>query len=521
MEPSSCPQITKFRFLSNTLNAGHLSSDIAVEDRIPHELSFICGQGVNMVSNSKVEADVVNWMRGPGDHYEIEAVIEHFGFVERTPEEFYNSAIDDVAVCEEYGLSGVSDADEEKRVTQLRHKALVKFWIAASRGIPEACVALGRYIQSELRIDPPASAQGEIFEQVAERWLVMGDRTTSAVSKMSFRMSFKRASRSVVKSGEDDSSSEEIPSKDEDGLIVVPSVGDSLAGEGAQVAKRFAKIVGNTLPSMRGDLPEVGEVGSEIVAQWPWADKVASHLESILQVQRSVGLRKPVVQPMLFVGPPGSGKTALAEKIAGIFGVPSLVIPAGGANDSAGLGAVSRGWSGSRPCGPVMAALQFNCCDPAIIVDELDKAQEPGAKNGSAAGTLLGMMGNPERFQDTCLLENVNLSKMMFMATANSLRTIPEALLDRFTIFYVPRPSAEHFDIVLANAKQRYANSLGVTSNKLPTLDHDEYEVLLRQFSRSDGSLRDFGRAYAHMLSRAVKRIDEEQMVEVTQRLLN
>src|SRR5690606_26644338 len=147
-----------------------------------------------------------------------------------------------------------------------------------------------------------------------------------------------------------------------------------------------------------------GKVGSAILADWPWAKKVAMHLESSLQVQRAVGLTKPVLQPMLFVGPPGSGKTALAERIAGIFGVPSLVVPAGGATDSAGLGAISRGWAGSRPCGPVLAAMQYNCCDPAIIVDELDKTQEPRARNGSASGTLLGMMGNPERFQDTCLL---------------------------------------------------------------------------------------------------------------------
>lgn len=470
----------------------------------------------------KAQADVVHWMRGPGDHYEIEAVIEHFGFVERTPKEFYNSALDDVAVCEEYGLNGVADAEEDKRVSQTRHSALIKFWIAASRGVAEACIALGRYIQAELRIDPPTSAQRELFEQVAERWMIMGDRNTTASSKMSFRMSLKRAARVVDDHiGNDEISSEVMSKTNDDGLVVVPAVGDSLAGEGAQVAKRFAKIVGNHLPSMRGDLPSVGEVHSSIVSEWPWADKVASHLESILQVQRSVGLKKPIVQPMLFVGPSGSGKTALAEKIASIFGVPSLVIPAGGANDSAGLGAVSRGWSGSRPCGPVMAALQFNCCDPAIIVDELDKTQDPGAKNGSAAGTLLGMMGNPERFQDTCLLENVNLSKMIFMATANSLKTIPKALLDRFTIFYIPRPSAEHFDVVLASVKHRYANSLGVTANMLPVLDHDEYEVLQRQFSRSDGSLRDFGRAYAHMLSRAVKRVDEEQLVEAAQRLLN
>src|SRR5690606_9627402 len=117
--------------------------------------------------------------------------------------------------------------------------------------------------------------------------------------------------------------------------------------------KRFGRIVGKKMPSLRTDMPEPGKVGSAILADWPWAKKVAMHLESSLQVQRAVGLTKPVLQPMLFVGPPGSGKTALAERIAGIFGVPSLVVPAGGATDSAGLGAISRGWAGSRPCGPV------------------------------------------------------------------------------------------------------------------------------------------------------------------------
>lgn len=473
-----------------------------------------------MDNNKKARVSGTDWMRGPGDHYEVEAAIEHFDFFERSPEEFYNGALSGLSELDQYAQVADGDSVADAMAEKTRHEAMVKFWIAASRGVPEACVALGRHIMSELTADAPLGPQRELFEQIAERWLVMGDRSVPAANKS--RIPLKRAARAVEDVSEGDVPSSAKAAEDAtDGVIVVPAVGDSAAGEGAQLAKRFARIVGKTLPSLRADMPAVGEVSAAIASVWPWADKVASHLESMLQVQRSVGLKKPIVQPMLFVGPPGSGKTALAEKIAEIFGVPSLVVPAGGANDSAGLGAVSRGWAGARPCGPVMAALQFDCCDPAIIVDELDKTQSPGAKNGSASGTLLGMMGNPERFQDTCLLENVNLSRMIFMATANSLKTIPEALLDRFTIFLVPRPSAEHFNVVLATAKQRYADYLGVSVNMLPALDGDEYEVLYRQFSRSDASLRDFARAYRHVLSKAVQRVEASQQVEATQRLLN
>src|SRR5690606_25640793 len=146
---------------------------------------------------------------------------------------------------------------------------------------------------------------------------------------------------------------------------------------------------------------------------------------------------------------------------------------------------------------------ETGCADPCIIIDEVDKGAAVGSRNGSVAGTLLGMLGSPERFYDSCLLTTVDLSKMTFVATANDLTMIPDALLDRFSVIRIGRPSAEHFDIILASMRKKAARDLGVPVALLTELDYEETEALRTFFGKGGSSLRQFSRSFDYVLSQA------------------
>lgn len=485
-----------------------------------------------------------DWARSPGDHFEIEATIEKYDFPEVSPWDFFQAG---KAACDDaYEKLEHEDYDEnwDEAIRHTFDLGMVKIWIAASNGILEACISLGHAINNSVRLEPPLPAFVKTYVGIAEAWLVRGDRTRTRQQRDANRLPLQRGevrtpddisdlmdfsaspsedgmrqrvSRPVSKKQRDVPSIRSVRDaqknvsavvEDPYGLVVVPEVGDSSSGEGANIKKRFAHIVGRVLPSRRIYMPAPDEIGNAILAEWPWATSVASHIEAMLTSQRYVRLARPLLKPMLFVGLPGSGKTALAIKIAELFGLPSHVVAVGGTADAGGLSAVARGWSTSRPCGPVMAISHHMCCDPAIIVDELDKSQSLTARNGSVAGALLGMLSAPGRFNDTSLMADVDLSQVTFMATSNSISALPEALLDRFSIFNVPRPSAEHFDVILANVEMRYAKELGVHVGVLPVLDPDERELMRRTFLTKSGSLRDIERAYRHVVSVAAKRLE-------------
>lgn len=491
------------------------------------------------MGNDKSTVCREDWARMPGDFFDVAAAVRRFDFDELTPEDFFEAGKRDYR--EAINLADHPDYNEswDDQIDTKAHIALVKVWIAASGGHLNACHFLGHEILKSITLDPPVNSIAQILSNVANQWIALSDGSAEVTLRGSEKLKLRNPAESLEDFMRFDPDSEEEPRhrvsraarsereqrrRDKikagsgtreqqsgdvpDGVVVVPDVGDSSAGEGANLLKRYNAIVGVALPSKRVDMPVDGEVERGIVGEWPWAAKVAEHIERMLQVQRVIGLTKPILPPMLFVGPSGSGKTALSVRVAEIFGVPSHVVAVGGQADAAGLAPVARGWSNARACGPVLAALRHECCDPAIILDELDKSQAVDARNGSVAGTLLSMMGMPESYEDSCLLTNVNLSKMLFMATSNSIKAIPVALLDRFTVFHVPRPSADHFATVLESCKRRYAKEMGVLAEALPSLNYDEYEVLKRQFSRTDASLRDFARAYRHMLSEAAQRIE-------------
>lgn len=157
--------------------------------------------------------------------------------------------------------------------------------------------------------------------------------------------------------------------------------------------------------------------------------------ERVIEYIAVKSITDEVSSPIIcLVGPPGVGKTTFAESISKALDRNFVKISLGGMSDSAELVGHRRAYIGSNPGKIVTSLIKCGSNNPVFLLDEVDKLKKD--YKGDPASTLLDILdvSQNKRFVDNYIDEEIDLSKILFILTANDISNIPTALLDRLEI---------------------------------------------------------------------------------------
>lgn len=225
--------------------------------------------------------------------------------------------------------------------------------------------------------------------------------------------------------------------------------------------------------------------------EFPWMERIIDWIARQMQFQLYNGQTAIRLRPLLLVGGYGVGKTRFAQRLASLFQLPSLVLPASGSSDNRALQGTARGWSTGQPGLVVQLMAERRIANPLVVIDELDKAGT-STHNGRIWDTLLQMTErtNARQVFDEYLYAPVDLSHVSWVATANDVAQLPGALLSRFTVLAVPQPQRAHYPAIIASALADIAREMGVEPEALPPLDAAAWAWLERHYDSPRQAIR-------------------------------
>ena len=248
-------------------------------------------------------------------------------------------------------------------------------------------------------------------------------------------------------------------------------------------------------------------------------EKVKERIMEYLAVkQMTNSLKAPI---LCLVGPPGVGKTSLARSVARALGRKFVKISLGGVKDESEIRGHRRTYLGSMPGRFIQAMKKAQTMNPVFLIDEIDKMASD--YKGDPASAMLEVL-DPEQnsvFSDHYIEEPYDLSRVLFIATANYLENIPAALRDRLEIIELSSyTELEKVHIAKEHLLTKQLKENGLKSSQLK-IDDEMLLYMIRYYTRESG-VRQLERTIATICRKSVLAIlkDNKKSIRLTKKLI-
>jgi ATP-dependent Lon protease len=237
--------------------------------------------------------------------------------------------------------------------------------------------------------------------------------------------------------------------------------------------------------------------------------------ERILEYLAVLKLKGDMKSPILcFYGPPGVGKTSLGKSIAEALGRKYVRMSLGGVHDEAEIRGHRKTYIGAMPGRVIQHIKKSQSANPVFILDEIDKLGR--SNHGDPSSAMLEVL-DPEQnsaFYDNFVETEFDLSKVLFIATANNLSTIQGPLLDRMEIIEVSGYTVEEkVEIAKRHLLPKQLEAHGITSKQL-TVDKKVLEQLIDQYT-SESGVRSLDKRLAKLARNRAKQVALEEDFKV------
>ena len=233
-------------------------------------------------------------------------------------------------------------------------------------------------------------------------------------------------------------------------------------------------------------------------------EKVKERIIEYLAVKKVKGnMNGPII---CLVGPPGVGKTSLAFSVAHAMNRKFTKISVGGLHDECEIIGHRRSYLGAEPGRIIQGLKKAGSSNPVFLIDEIDKMTKD--IKGDPASALLDVL-DPEQnkcFRDNYIEEEIDLSNVMFLATANYIEDIPEALRDRLEIIRLSGYTEfEKLDIVKTHLLKKICDEHGLNYEKINISDNVILKII-RNYTKEAG-VRELERQLATIVRKIITKL--------------